>query len=210
MFDKRILIIDEDQTTINSIKKCLLREENDSEIISANDGKTGLDVYHREQPVLTLLDLDIPGMGGIDFLKSISLSPTGPCAVIVLTGNSDDTNIKQCFDLGISAFLRKPFNMYELFGLVRQVISFKKIQHELDEQYKNNITAKQFTDEKNKLLSAIMHKVKKPLIPIVNCTRDLLDGKITTEDDRIKKLKEIQDASQALVDVFENPYDIGD
>jgi CheY-like chemotaxis protein len=210
MINNKILIIDDDQQVINSIQGSLLLEENDYETTSANDGKTGLELYHREKPILTLLDLDMPVMGGIDFLRSISLSPTNPCAVIVLTGRSDDSNIKKCFDLGVSAFLRKPFNMYELFGLVKQIAAFKKIQHELNEQCRNNITAKQFSDEKNKLLSAIMHKVKKPLIPIVNCTRDLLEGKITSEDDRIKKLEEIQDASNALVDVFENPYDIAD
>ena len=208
MLNKKILIIDDDEPVINSIQRSLLLEENYYEIFSANEGKTGLELYHREQPILTLLDLDMPVMAGIDFLKSISLSPTDPCTVIVLTGNSDDSKIKQCFDLGVSAFLRKPFNMYEFFGLVKQVIAFKKIQHELNEQSKTHITAEQFADEKNKLLSTIMHKVKKPLIPIVNCTRDLLEGKITSEDDRMKKLEEIQEASKALVDVFEHPYDI--
>lgn len=210
MLSKKILIIDDDQALINSIKRSLLLVEHDYETISANNGKTGLELYHREQPILVLLDLNMPVMGGIDFLKAIDLSPTDSCSVIVLTGERDDNNIKACFDLGVSAFLRKPFNMYEFFGLVKQVIAFNKIQHLHKEQCKSHITAKQFTEEKSKLLSAIMHKVKKPLIPIINCTRDLLEGKITSEEDRIKKLKEIQDASKALIDVFENPSDIAD
>jgi YesN/AraC family two-component response regulator len=210
MLNNKILIIDDDPLIISSMHRSLMLEETDYEISSANDGKTGLELYHREKPILILLDLHMPVMGGIEFLKSISLSPTDPCAVIVLTGHSDDSHIKKCFDLGVSAFLRKPFNMYEFFGLVKQVISFKKIQHVLKEQCKDHITAKQFSEEKHKLLSAIMHKIKKPLIPIVNCTRDLIEGKIDSEDARINKLKEIQDASTELVNVFENPYDIAD
>ncbi len=210
MINSKILIIDNDPPDINSIQRSLLLEETDYEIISANNCKTGLELYHREQPILILLNLNMSVRGGIDFLKVIDLSPSDSCSVIVLTGQSDDDSIKACFDLGVSAFLRKPFNMYEFLGMINQVIEFKKIQHVLREQCKNHITAKQFTEEKIKLLSAIMHKVKKPLIPIVNCTRALLEGEITSEEDRIKKLEEIQDASKALVDVFEHPYDISD
>ncbi len=208
MPNNKILIIDDDQPAINSIQRSLMLEENDYQIITSNNGKTGLELYYKEKPILVLLDLNMPVMGGIDFLQAIELSPTDPCSVIVLTGNSDDSNIKACFDLGVSAFLRKPVNIYEFFGLVKQVIAFKKIQHVLNEQCRNQITAKQFTDEKKKLLSTIMDKVKKPILPIVNCTIDLLEGKITSEEDRMEKLKEIQDASNALVEMFENPYDV--
>lgn len=206
MLNNKILIIDNDQLIIHSIRRSLILEKNDYEIITANNGQEGLDKYYKEEPILVLLDLDMPLMGGIEFLKEINLSPTDACSIIVLTGLSDEKHVKECFDLGVSAFLRKPFNQYEFFGMVRHVILFKKVQQVLkDKCNEQKIAHRNFKHEKQKLISSLMNKVKSPLIPIVNCTKALLEGRVISEEERIRKLQEIQDASQALVDVFENP-----
>ncbi len=206
MPNNKILIIDDDQLIIRSIHRCLLLEENNYEIITATNGKEGLETYHKEQPILVLLDLNMPVMGGIEFLKEVNLAPSDPSAIIVLTGHTDDEYVKRCFDLGVSSFLRKPINMYEFFGLVKHVIAFKKIQQVLKEKCEDHKTAQQhFDDQKDQLLSTMIDKVKRPLIPIVNCTQALLEGTSISEEERIQKLQEIQDASKALVDIFENP-----
>ncbi len=96
--------------------------------------------------------------------------------------------------------------MYEFFGLVKHIIAFKKIQQVLKEKCEDHKTTQQhFDDQKKQLLSTMIDRVKRPLIPIVNCTQALLEGKVISEEERIQKLQEIQDASKALVDIFENP-----
>ncbi len=206
MPNNKILIIDDDQLIIHSMHRSLLLEENDYEIVTANNGQEGLELYNKEHPILVLLDLNMPVMGGIEFLKEINLSPADPSAVIVLTGQTDDKLVKECFELGVSSFLRKPINMYEFFGLIKHVMAFKKIQRALKDNCEAQRTARlHFNDEKEELLSAMIDMVKKPLIPIVNCTQALLEGKAISEEERLQKLQEIQDASKALVDIFENP-----
>ena len=134
MQHNKILIIDDDQLLVHSIKKSLMLEDNAYEIISAGNGKEGLELYHKEKPVLVLLDLHMPVMGGVEFLEEIDLSPSGPSGVIVVTTSSDDEDIKTCIDLGVSSFIEKPFDRHEFIAQIKHVIAFKKLQQDLNEK----------------------------------------------------------------------------
>ncbi len=147
MANNKILIIDDDLLIIDSIKKSLMLEDNDYELLSARNGKEGLELYHKEKPVLVLLDLHMPVMGGVEFLEEINLSPSGPSGVIVVSGSSDDEDIKACIDLGVNSFIEKPFNSYELIIQVKHVIAFKNIQQELNEKSETEISARQCSSE---------------------------------------------------------------
>ncbi len=103
----------------------------DYELFSAHNGKEGLTLYNELKPILVILDLKMPVMGGMAFLEKIGLSLSDECAVVVLTGHGDDEEINACYNLGISAFLRKPFNIYELQGIVRNALALKKHEYEL-------------------------------------------------------------------------------
>ncbi|ODS34327.1 MAG: two-component sensor kinase [Candidatus Scalindua rubra] len=129
LLNNKVLIIDDEQVVIDSIRKHLEREG--CEIISALDGKEGLEIYDKEQPGLIILDLKMPHMDGIEFLEHIRLKPSDSYSVIVLTGHCSDEDIEKCFKLGITAFLRKPLNVYELIGLVKHSIALKQTQQKL-------------------------------------------------------------------------------
>jgi diguanylate cyclase (GGDEF)-like protein len=73
----------------------------------------------------------MPGMDGIKFLEQIRPSPAALSSVIVLTGHGDEEDMKKCFRLGATAFLRKPFNLYELKGIVRNSVELKMAQQDL-------------------------------------------------------------------------------
>lgn len=122
----KILILDDEQIVIDAISKHL--REYDYEIYSGKNGKEGLLLYQEVNPVLIILDLRMPVMDGVEFLRRIMLSPSDPCSVIVLTGHGSDEEMERCFELGVSAFLRKPFNVYELVGMVKHSIALKKIE----------------------------------------------------------------------------------
>jgi len=67
----------------------------------------------------------MPVMDGLKFLDEIEIRPESAGSVIILTGYGDDDAIRKCFELGVSSFLRKPFNFYELQGTVRNLIAMK-------------------------------------------------------------------------------------
>ncbi|MCG6551915.1 MAG: response regulator [Candidatus Magnetominusculus sp. LBB02] len=129
MENDKILILDDEQIVIDAITRHLSRKK--YEIYSGKDGKEGLALYDKVNPILIILDLRMPVMDGVEFLRRIKLKPADPCSVVVLTGHGSDEDMERCFELGVSAFLRKPFNIYELLGIVTHSIALKKVELDL-------------------------------------------------------------------------------
>ncbi|MBF0519031.1 MAG: response regulator [Nitrospirae bacterium] len=127
--DIRILVLDDEQIVIEAIKKHL--RDSGYKIYSAKNGKEGIRLYSEIKPMLIILDLKMPVMDGIEFLEKLHLSPGDPASVIVLTGHGSDEDMQRCFELGIGAFLHKPFNVYELKGLVKHSITLKQVGENL-------------------------------------------------------------------------------
>ena len=125
----KILVIDDEPIIIESISYDLMNEG--YEILSAMNGKEGLVLFEKEKPTVIILDIRMPVMDGIEFLEHIKLESSDPYAVIVLTGHGDDEDVQKCFNLGVSSFLRKPYNIHVLKGLVGNSIEFKHTQQEL-------------------------------------------------------------------------------
>lgn len=128
MTPKKLLIIDDEPSIIYSIKKAL--NALPYEVHSAANGLDGIKLLKDRQPDLILLDLSMPEMNGIEFLKAINLKPDDPYAVIILTGHGDDTEMQQCYELGAHFFFRKPFSITDLICLVERCIRFKDLERE--------------------------------------------------------------------------------
>lgn len=127
----KVLVIDDDADARSAIELAL--KTRGYELFFATDGADGLDIFRRESPIVTLLDLRMPVMDGTAFLKAVCPSPESPYAIIMLTGHADDSEVEVCYKLGIHAFLRKPFNIYELNGAIEQNIKLKQAQISLQQ-----------------------------------------------------------------------------
>ncbi len=204
MLNNKILVIDDEQPVIHSIYRTILLEDDTYEILSANNGKEGLEIYYREEPILVVLDLKMPVMGGIEFLKNIHLTASDPSSAIVITGFSNNENIKKCFDLGISAFLRKPFNKYEFIGLVRHTIALKRLQLTLKESACGSTIRDHMLSGDSTLPSGVLESMKKAVEPILDNTDILLKNNMAYGPDRIEKLQTIKSASNDLLNIIKN------
>ena len=123
MHKDKILVIDDEQLIFDSIEDTLAA---DYELFHAPNGAVGLELLAKHQPDLIILDIRMPVMDGFEFLQQIGISADDPYSVIVLSGHAAGSEVSACYDMGITAFLRKPFNIFELKGLVKQCISAKK------------------------------------------------------------------------------------
>src|SRR5438128_3034072 len=112
MMERRdILIVDDDrqvrevlhQIFLGANYKCLL----------ANDGQEGLEVFRASRPPLTVTDLKMPVMGGIELLQHVRQADPD-AAVIVLTGAADVKTAIASLKLGAYDFIMKPVNVDEL------------------------------------------------------------------------------------------------
>ena len=128
-----ILVIDDEPDVFEAIFDCL---GDDYELSHAGNGAAGLRLFKDRSPDLIILDMRMPVMDGVGFLKRIAATPDDLFSIIILTGHSHGTDIKECFEMGITSFLRKPFDYYELRGQVKQAILSKKLLEHLDTENK--------------------------------------------------------------------------
>lgn len=85
-------------------------------------GKTGMEVFRRERPDATILDLEMPEMDGLAVLRQIREDdPKAP--VIMLTGAGTDELEKKARALGVTQFFAKGFSLHELGAALALVVT---------------------------------------------------------------------------------------
>ncbi len=100
----KVLVID-DQPDVRTLTDMLLKHLG-YDVVLADNGRKGLELYRREHPDVIVLDLIMPGMGGIEVLKQIrSVDLTQ--SVIVVTGDSSPETEREVRALGVSEFIVK-------------------------------------------------------------------------------------------------------
>ena len=111
--NKQVLIVDD-----SPIMRTLLTEvlRNDYTIKSTGDGIEALEFLLQAEPVDALiLDLSMPGMGGVDLLKRVrSMAAFASLPVMVLSGHFESLTRMAALEAGASDFMTKPFNPLEL------------------------------------------------------------------------------------------------
>lgn len=112
---KRILIID-DEPSIRLLLKLNL-EARGFEVEEAGTGKEGLAKAEKLHPHLTILDLGLPDMTGLEVLKR--LRQWTPVPIIVLTVNDQEISKVELLDAGADDYVTKPFSTQELYARVK-------------------------------------------------------------------------------------------
>lgn len=94
------------------------------EILEAETGEAGIEVFKKEKPDLVLMDLRLPGMDGIECFKKLkAMSPT--VKVIMVTIVTRKESVDECMKLGAKAYLVKPITQTKLVDAVKKVIGGK-------------------------------------------------------------------------------------
>ena len=103
---QKVLIIDDSPHVLASLASLAGRLTNVEVAGLAEDGEQGLELFAQLAPDIVLLDLELPGMGGIEVLKRIrQLDST--CLIIVLTSYAFAPLRERCMSLGADYFLDK-------------------------------------------------------------------------------------------------------
>lgn len=129
-----ILIVDDVEINRNLLTMML---ENEYEILTADNGKTALEILEKnnEKIALMLLDLVMPKMDGFEVLESIRLKPWSRDLAIIMISRENTTAIEEkCFDLGVSDFIHRPFDSILVKKRVENIISLYQYQRELEER----------------------------------------------------------------------------
>ena len=108
-----VLVVDDDPDTVETMREIL--EEEGHTVLSAANGKEGLELALRHIPDLVLLDLDMPVMNGHAFLDAVRRSPSlANVTVVVLSGMADAGDVS-------CESVKKPLRPDTLVGLIDRV-----------------------------------------------------------------------------------------
>src|SRR2546423_3651332 len=112
----RVVLIVEDDDDTNFVIQAALRSERYSSVATL-DGNEGFRLLIEEEPDLVLLDLDLPGMSGAEFLEhKAAVTAVARIPVIVLTGMARVPDL-----VNVAAVRAKPIDLEELLELVRKL-----------------------------------------------------------------------------------------
>ena len=111
MTQEKILVIDDEKATLKMFR--LFLDVYGFDILTAESGEEGLEVFDREKPDIVLTDIKMPGMDGIEVLQEIKKrSPA--TEVIVITGHGDMDLAIQALNLDAADFINKPIQRQSL------------------------------------------------------------------------------------------------
>ena len=118
MFEKRILVIEDDMDAANVLEAYLMRDK--FQVAIAGDGLRGLELATQWQPHLVLLDVMLPGLNGNDVLVALRRNSNVP--VIMVTAMGDDVDKIGALKYGADDYVVKPYNPREVVARVQAVL----------------------------------------------------------------------------------------
>jgi two-component system response regulator len=127
-----ILLIEDNASDVELTLRAFEKSRIANEVIVAEDGQEALDyldgtgkwegrdVY--DLPALTLLDLKLPRVSGLDVLRHIRHEPrTRRMPVVILTSSREEQDIAQGYDLGVNSYICKPVDFAQFLKATEQL-----------------------------------------------------------------------------------------
>ncbi|HEK85067.1 MAG: response regulator [Candidatus Saccharicenans sp.] len=123
MSEKKILLVDYDQASLESLSRILKNLK--VQVLQATDGAQAYDIYKDEKPDLVILEAILPKLHGFDLTKRIVQESKGTVPVIIITGLYKGPQYKHeaLTNLGASEYLEKPVNPDFLVETVNRLLS---------------------------------------------------------------------------------------
>ncbi len=116
---KRTVLYIEDNLSNLTLVEQLLEERPEIELLSAMQGRVGLDLARQHTPDLVLLDLHLPDLPGWEVLSKLKADPsTAQIPVVVISADATTPQVKRLLKAGAANYLTKPLDVAEFFHVV--------------------------------------------------------------------------------------------
>lgn len=121
MPSKTIMIVDDELNILVPLQ--FLMEQNGFRVVLAQSGRDALEALEKSKPDLILLDIMLPDLDGYEIFQMIRANPAwDEVKVIFLTAKNRDGDIAKGLNLGVDAYVTKPFSNAELLAAVNDLI----------------------------------------------------------------------------------------
>jgi CheY-like chemotaxis protein len=124
-FDKLKILVVDDNVHMRKLIVTILQAFGTTQLYEADGGEHAWSILCRQNPDVVLLDWVMEGMSGIELTRKIRTSPQAPnpfVPVIMLTGHTQTTRVREARDAGINEFIAKPVSVKTLMSRLTAVI----------------------------------------------------------------------------------------
>jgi two-component system response regulator len=132
LYNEKILLVEDSSDDIVLTLRAFKKNNIMNEIIVKRDGEEALDYFfgkegvakknNKKLPILTLLDLKIPKIDGIEVLKKIRADErTKLIPIVILTSSKEPGDLLSCYRLGCNSYIRKPVDFNQFKDTVKQL-----------------------------------------------------------------------------------------
>jgi UDP-3-O-acyl N-acetylglucosamine deacetylase len=123
LMEKKVLIVDDEERVVQSIAGVL--EDEGFRVAKAKSGEEAIKVFQQEEPDITLLDIWMPGMDGMEVLKRLRwIAPD--CQVIMISGHATISTAMTAVKLGAFDFIEKPLSLDVLLMTIHRALDQQK------------------------------------------------------------------------------------
>ena len=124
----KVLVIEDEEDILKLIAFTLRREG--FSVIEADTGEDGLEKAAREKPAAILLDLMLPGIDGLEVLRTVrAREGTRDTPVIIVSAKGEEVDVVTGLELGADDYVAKPFRPRELTARLRAVLRSRRPQN---------------------------------------------------------------------------------
>ncbi|MHB8248281.1 MAG: hybrid sensor histidine kinase/response regulator [Acidithiobacillus sp.] len=123
---RTLLYIEDNQANLKLIEQLIARRP-DMRLLSAADGQLGIEIARAFQPEVILMDINLPGISGIEALKILREDPaTAHIPVVALSANAIPRDILKGLKAGFFRYLTKPIKVNEVLNTLDEALEFAK------------------------------------------------------------------------------------
>ncbi|MFH2201760.1 MAG: response regulator [Elusimicrobiota bacterium] len=126
---KKVLIVDDDANIRGML--AMLFAEQDIRILEAARGDEAVKLAQEELPALIVLDINLPGMTGLDALTLLRAGEkTRDIPIIMCTAHDTLDAVERCLQAGANDYIQKPFDLQHVLAKVRPFLGGRQQQEE--------------------------------------------------------------------------------
>jgi len=118
----KVLIVEDDLDFLQILERRF--QDHNFEVISALDTFQAIQVAHDKKPDIIILDLKLPGGGGLTALQNLRLSAHTKDIPVVISTASDDNALKEAVSQKtVSAYFEKPYETEDLIEKIKEILA---------------------------------------------------------------------------------------
>ncbi|HVL06640.1 MAG TPA: ATP-binding protein [Acidimicrobiales bacterium] len=122
----KVLYIEDNPSNLRLIERILARR-GDVDVVSAMQGRFGIDLARQHHPSVILLDLHLPDISGEEILRRLLDDPiTASIPVVMVTADATAGQVQRLLSAGAAAYLTKPLDVARLLGLLDEMLATRE------------------------------------------------------------------------------------